>query len=114
MFGKFILLILFTLTALFSTDVPSEQEAIFEQEDTYDVSGEISNLFALWAGDIEGDRVPITMRRYRTRGTPEIANIDKNVNIRFQQFGYFETQTGKQLIRKLVEETMQGNNKTAG
>ncbi len=58
MSGKFIPLILLTLMALFSTAVLSEQEAIFEQESVYDVSGEISTLFALWAGDLEGDRMP--------------------------------------------------------
>ena len=62
---------------------------------------------------VQGDRVPVTMRRYRTRGTPEIAVIDKEGNIRFQKFGYFNPQYGKQLIKKLVRESMQANKKTA-
>ena len=52
----------------------------------------------------EGRRLPITMQRYQTRGTPEMAIIDKQGNIRFQNFGYFEPAQGERLIRKLLAE----------
>lgn len=50
--GKVILLVLLSLLVLAST------EKVYEQKETYDVSSEISTLFVLWAGDLEGDRVP--------------------------------------------------------
>ncbi len=37
-----------------------------------------------------GQRIPETMRRYNTRGTPEMVVIDPDGMIRFQKFGYFE------------------------
>ena len=36
-----------------------------------------------------GQRLPETMILYRTRGTPEMAIIDKEGKIRFQHFGSF-------------------------
>lgn len=51
-----------------------------------------------------GGRLPETMKRYGTRGTPEMAIIDKQGRIRFQQFGFFEPKDGEALIRKLLEE----------
>ena len=53
---------------------------------------------------IDGRRIPETMRRYKTMGTPEMAIIDKNGNLRFQRFGYFEPAFGENLIRTLLEE----------
>ncbi|MGI9382422.1 MAG: TlpA family protein disulfide reductase [Methyloligellaceae bacterium] len=57
----------------------------------------------------EGRRLPVTMERYQTRGTPEMAIIDKQGNIRFQNFGYFEPAHGEQLIRKLLAEEASGD-----
>ena len=53
---------------------------------------------------VNGQRVPETMRRYNTMGTPEMAIIDKQGNIRFQRFGYFEPASGEKLIRTLLDE----------
>jgi len=44
------------------------------------------------------------MRSYQTRGTPEIAMIDKEGYIRFQKFGYFEPEFGEKVIRALLSE----------
>ncbi len=52
----------------------------------------------------DGRRLPITMQRYATRGTPEMAIIDKKGNIRFQRFGYFEPAVGETTIRTLLAE----------
>ena len=57
----------------------------------------------------DGRRLPITMERYRTRGTPEMAIIDQQGNIRFQQFGYFEPDHGERLIRTLLAEETGGD-----
>jgi hypothetical protein len=46
------------------------------------------------------------MRRYRTRGTPEMAIIDKNGYIRFQRFGGFDPDMAENLIRKLISEPL--------
>ena len=53
---------------------------------------------------IEGRRIPETMRRYNTGGTPEMAFIDKQGNIRFQKFGFFEPDHGEALIRMMLDE----------
>ncbi|MEM7428875.1 MAG: TlpA disulfide reductase family protein [Pseudomonadota bacterium] len=53
----------------------------------------------------DGQRVPVTMRRYRTSGTPEMAVIDKNGLIRFQQFGGFEYKPVEDMIRALIQKT---------
>lgn len=53
---------------------------------------------------IDGQRLPETMRRYKTGGTPEMAIIDKEGKIRFQKFGYFEPSFGEALIRQLLAE----------
>lgn len=55
----------------------------------------------------EGKRVPETMERYRTMGTPEMAIIDKRGNIRFQRFGYFKPEFGEELIRQLLDERVE-------
>ncbi len=52
----------------------------------------------------KGARVPITMDRYNTYGTPEIAIIDKQGRIRFQKFGGFDSQPVEKLIQKLMDE----------
>lgn len=50
------------------------------------------------------NRLPNTMIRYKTNGTPEMAFIDKKGRIRFQKFGYFDPYTGEGLIRALLAE----------
>lgn len=52
MAGKVIALILLSCVALLSADT------ILEEKEVYDLSDRISTLSALWAGDLEGDRVP--------------------------------------------------------
>jgi hypothetical protein len=53
---------------------------------------------------IDGKRLPETMRRYNTMGTPEMAIIDKHGTIRLQRFGFFEPAYGEGLIRTLLLE----------
>ena len=50
--GKVIPLILLALLVLSNTEV------VFEEKEPYDLSSQISNLSAIWAGDLEGDRTP--------------------------------------------------------
>ncbi len=50
----------------------------------------------------KGSEIPETMKRYGTRGTPEIAIIDQAGNIRFQRFGRFEPRVVEEFIRKLL------------
>ena len=54
---------------------------------------------------IEGQRLPETMRRYRTRGTPEMAVIDRAGVVQFQQFGYFEPEPIEAMIQTLMART---------
>jgi len=51
-----------------------------------------------------GHRVPETMRRFGTRGTPEMAFIDKSGLIRFQRFGSFQVEPAQDLLRRLLAE----------
>ncbi|MEO1544759.1 MAG: TlpA disulfide reductase family protein [Pseudomonadota bacterium] len=50
----------------------------------------------------DGQRLPETMRAYRTRGTPEMAVIDQDGEIRFQQFGFFESPPVEAMMRDLL------------
>ena len=50
------------------------------------------------------DGIPETMKRYQTRGTPEMAIIDKKGLIRFQHIGSFDTLSVERLIDRLLEE----------
>lgn len=52
----------------------------------------------------KGESVPETMKRYRTRGTPEVAIIDKKGYIRFQIFGGFDPTIAENLIIRLINE----------
>ena len=54
----------------------------------------------------EGEEIPETMRRYRTRGTPEIAIIDQRGNIRFRKFGGFDVQVVEDYIRRLLSASV--------
>ncbi|MFQ5962749.1 MAG: TlpA family protein disulfide reductase [Candidatus Scalinduaceae bacterium] len=53
---------------------------------------------------VSNKRTPETMIRYRTRGTPEMAVIDKGGNIRFQHFGGFNPAVAEKLIDALLAE----------
>ena len=55
---------------------------------------------------IGDEEIPETMSRYRTRGTPEMAFIDKQGNIRVQQFGSFNPDRGETLVRQLLGESL--------
>ncbi len=52
----------------------------------------------------EGQFLPETMRAYKTRGTPEVAMIDKQGQVRFQQFGGFDVEKAEHLLRVLLAE----------
>ena len=52
----------------------------------------------------EGEVIPETMKRYRTRGTPEMVIIDQQGLIRFQRFGGFDPTEAEALIEKLLEQ----------
>ncbi len=53
---------------------------------------------------VSNQRLPETMIRYHTRGTPEIVIIDKKGEIRFQHFGRFNTGIAEKLINTLLNE----------
>ena len=53
---------------------------------------------------VSGQRLPETMIRYNTRGTPEMAIIDKKGKIRFQHFGSFNPEVIEGLIDTLLKE----------
>ncbi|CCQ73754.1 TlpA disulfide reductase family protein [Magnetospira sp. QH-2] len=63
----------------------------------------ITNLVGIDAYE-KGDHYPITMRRWKTGGTPEVAIVDKKGRLRFQEFGGFNTDTAEALIKKLLKE----------
>jgi thiol-disulfide isomerase/thioredoxin len=48
--------------------------------------------------------LPETMKKYRTRGTPEVAIIDKQGIIRFQNFGSFQPKVAENLINNLLKQ----------
>jgi thiol-disulfide isomerase/thioredoxin len=52
----------------------------------------------------EGRLTPVTMTKYRTRGTPCIAIIDKQGVVRFKYFGGFKTGPVENFIRELLKE----------
>lgn len=54
---------------------------------------------------VTGAHSPKTMQLYRTRGTPEMAIVDKNGRIRFQNFGSFDKKIAESLIAQLIQET---------
>ncbi|RLA06338.1 MAG: TlpA family protein disulfide reductase [Gammaproteobacteria bacterium] len=53
---------------------------------------------------LENERLPETMKAFQTRGTPQMAIIDKQGNIRFNEFGGFMPEIAEQLIDKLLTE----------
>ena len=52
-----------------------------------------------------GNRLPDSMILYATRGTPEMAIIDKAGRIRFQKLGAFDADWATAFIRELLAET---------
>ncbi len=48
------------------------------------------------------DRLPITMIKYGTRGTPEVAIIDKEGRIAYQRIGFFDPEEKAALVRRLM------------
>ncbi len=52
----------------------------------------------------EGDPIPLTMRAYGIRGTPEIVILDKQGRIRYQKFGSFDWFAAERLIQELMRE----------
>lgn len=52
---------------------------------------------------IDDQRIPETMRRYKTRGTPEMVIIDSNGVIRFQEFGSFDPATVEPMISQMLD-----------
>ncbi len=55
-------------------------------------------------GQVANQRLPKTMVRYHTHGTPEMAIIDKGGKIRFQHFGSFNPEVAEKLINTLLNE----------
>lgn len=51
-----------------------------------------------------GELVPITMKRYQTRGTPAMAIVDKKGIIRFKYFGGFKIEPVEDLLDSLLDE----------
>ena len=51
-----------------------------------------------------GQRVPITMRRYRTSGTPEMAIIGPDGMIAFQKFGGFDPHPVEAMFVELLQK----------
>lgn len=52
-----------------------------------------------------GDRrIPETMQRYQTRGTPEMVIIDANGLIQFQEFGGFDHAPVEQMIVEMINK----------
>ena len=52
-----------------------------------------------------GQRVPRTMKMYGTMGTPEMAFIDQNGIVRFQEFGGFDVERAESLLRNLLNDS---------
>jgi thiol-disulfide isomerase/thioredoxin len=50
------------------------------------------------------DETPITMRRFRTRGTPHVVILDKRGRVRFSRFGSFDIDEAETLIEVLLGE----------
>ena len=52
-----------------------------------------------------GDRrLPETMTRYKTRGTPEMVIIDGNGAIQFKEFGYFDPAGAELMIARMINQ----------
>ena len=58
------------------------------------------------AYDDVDDRVPVTMRRYQTGGTPHIALVDREGKLRFSHFGTFDAAPVEAFIERLLQEPL--------
>jgi thiol-disulfide isomerase/thioredoxin len=50
------------------------------------------------------DEVPVTMRRFRTGGTPFVVFVDKQGRQRFRHLGSFDDRAAEALIKRLLDE----------
>lgn len=66
------------------------------------------------AYDDAGDRVPLTMRRYRAGGTPHLAIIDREGRLRFSHFGVFDPLPVEAFLGRLLEEPPWSFDKPSG
>ena len=53
---------------------------------------------------IKGDEMPVTMRRFRTGGTPHVVIVDKQGRLRFSHFGSFKEEVVETFIEQLLAE----------
>ena len=53
---------------------------------------------------MKGQRLPETMRVWNTRGTPEVAVVDKGGQVRFRRFGSFDPAPVRELLDELLAE----------
>jgi hypothetical protein len=51
-----------------------------------------------------GERLPRTMRLFGTMGTPEMAFIDRDGVIQFQEFGGFDVDEAEKLLREMLKD----------
>jgi thiol-disulfide isomerase/thioredoxin len=51
-----------------------------------------------------GDKVPITMDRFETGGTPHVVIVDKAGRLRFSHFGVFDRKPVERFIERILEE----------
>ena len=69
----------------------------------------IEHSVGIDAYDEEDELVPVTMRRFATRGTPHVVIVDKQGDVRFSNFGSFDPDTVEFYIERLL-----GGEKEAG
>lgn len=94
--GKVVLLGVHTVFEIHDAQTPDKlKEFLKKQQIPFPVGVDKSK---------EGDKIPITMRKYQTGGTPCTAVIDKKGVLRFKKFGNINETEVKSLIRQLTEE----------
>ncbi|ANM32417.1 hypothetical protein ABI59_21570 [Acidobacteria bacterium Mor1] len=52
----------------------------------------------------DDDETPLTMKRYRTRGTPQVVIVDKQGRLRWTRFGGFDPAAAERVIDQLLAE----------
>jgi len=57
-------------------------------------------------------RTPVTMRRFEAGGTPHLAIVDKNGDLRFSHFGRFDPGPVEAFIERLLREPPKGSDST--
>jgi thiol-disulfide isomerase/thioredoxin len=65
---------------------------------------EILHPVGIDAFERPGDTFPITMEAYETLGTPHVAIVDKEGQLRFSHFGSFDEAAVEAFIERLVKE----------